>query len=484
MKIIDLFRQNSFFFFRLLIFPLLVGLLALPDPWRSLFYLFAFLAFFLYALFSWSKAWLLVLFLIPLQEMAPPLFNQAKLLPHRFLLILAAATLFLKIFRQKEHDLTFILHLFLRPGFFTFALFIVANMLSALYNRSLDALFRTFTYTEPLFYFALTWIWINSDKNNLSRLLGNFVLAGFWVQIIGLMEMATQKSIRRLLGIPSSTPWEELFAINRFGLGGRISSTLSHPVYAGLYFLFLLLIFIYFFSHFELRRKFLLLILVPLNLLLLLATGTRAVIICFFLSLLVLAISFRPQKRILIPILASLLTGLIFVFFLFPQIPLYFQKSFKLVPAVQESANLRHRLVLTRTFLDIFMKKPIFGNGPGLIQKEALKEGSPLKGMSGIENQYAVILADGGLLAGLAYLAFILAVFWEIRRLGQLRSEKDIYLGRAFLLASFVSYFFFVITETCLTQAPNYVLMSLFGALSGSLQRNSEVMAIRNESKI
>ena len=480
----DLNWQNSFFWLRFFLFPFIVGLLALADPWRSLLYLLAFLAFFLYALYSWSKAWLIVLFLIPLQEMAPPLFNQPKLLPHRFLLILAAAALLLKICRVEEHNLKSILHLFLQPGFLTFALFVLANMLSALYNRSLDAVLRSLTYTEPLFYFALTWIWINSEKNNLSRLLGNFVLAGFWVQIIGLMEMATQKSIRRLLGIPSSTPWEELFAINRFGLGGRISSTLSHPVYAGLYFLFLLLISIYFFSHFKPRHKFLLLILIPLNLLLLLATGTRAVIICFFLSLLVLAISFRPQKRILIPILTSLLTGLIFVFFLFPQIPLYFQKSFKLVPGVQESANLRHRLVLTKTFLDIFAQKPIFGNGPGLIQKEALKEGSPLKGMSGIENQYAIILADGGLLAGLAYLAFILAVFWEISRLGQLCSEQDIYLGRAFLLASFVAYFFFVITETCLTQAPNYVLMSLFGALSGSRQRNLELMATRNESKI
>jgi|YelNatPaOPRAMG01_1025707.scaffolds.fasta_scaffold00725_15 hypothetical protein len=484
MKFRDLFGQNSFFWLRLFLFPLLVGLLALADPWRSVSYLLAFLAFFLYALFSWSKAWLIVLFLIPLQEMAPPLFNQPKLLPHRFLLILAAAALLVKIFRQKEHDLKSILHLLLRPGFLTFALFVLANIFSAFYNRSLDALFRSLTYTEPLFYFALTWMWINSEKNNLSRLSGNFVLAGFWTQVIGLMEMATQKSIRRLLAIPSSTPWEELFATDRFGLGGRISSTLSHPVYAGLYFLFLLLISIYFFSHFKPRHKFLLLILVPLNLFLLLATGTRAVIICFFLSLLVLAISFRPQKRIFVPILASLLTGLIFIFFFFPQIPLYFQKSFKIRPGIQESANIRHRLVLTRTFLDVFAQKPIFGNGPGLIQKEALKEGSSFKKMSGIENQYAIILADGGLLAGLAYLAFIIAVFWEVRRLGQLRSEPDIYLGHAFLLAAFVAYFFFVITETCLTQAPNYVLMSLFGALSGSRQRNLDVMAIRNESKI
>lgn len=460
-------KLKIFFLFRLLLFPALIGILASPDPVRSLLYLILFATFFIFSYFSWSEAWLIALFIIPLQEMAPPLFGLPKLLPHRFILVLAALSLFLRALIKKDLDGKTFWLMAKTPVFLSFSCFILANLTSALYNQSLEAGFRSLTYLEPLFYFSLTWFWIKSEKDQLFKFLTNFLLAGLWVQVIALIEMATQKSIRRLLAIPTDIPWEKLFSENRFGLGGRISSTLSHPVYAGLYFLFLLLLTVYLFSFLQGRRKNFLLFFVPLNLLLILATGTRAVIICLFISLLTIGAFLYRQRKILVPMMAVLLIAFIFLLFLFPQILIYFQKSLHLKPGVQESANLRHRLVLTRTFLEVFKAKPIFGNGPGLIQKEALKSADPhFQRMAGIENQYAIILADGGLLAGLSYLAFIIAVFFQIKGLGLLHSFPEINSGRIFLLAYFLAYLFFIITETCLTLAPNFILMSWLAALS------------------
>lgn len=455
--------------YRFLLFPILVAVISLPSSVRNWLYLILFIIFLLTAFFYWPQTWLIALFIIPLQELAPPLFNLPKLLPHRFILVFVALAFLLKILLKKDGDWKRVSQILKNPIFLTFSSFIMANLVSAFYHRSLDALFRSLTYFEPLLYFGLTWFWANLEKGQLTQFLGNFLIAGFWVQIIGVIEMVTQKSIRRLLSVPSETPWEYLFAENRFGLGGRISSTLSHPVYAGLYFIFLLLLTLYLFSLLKDRRKSWLLLLVPLNLVLILATGTRAVVICLVLSLLILGSFLYRQKKLLIPIMATSLTVLIFLLFLFPQILFYFQKSFHLKSGLHESANIRHRIILTRTFIQIFKSKPIFGNGPGLIQKEALKSKDPQwQKLSGIENQYAIILADGGLLAGLTYLAFIIAAFFQIIRLGSKLYPPEISSGRFFLLAYFVAYLFFIITETCLTLAPNFVLMSWLGAFASN----------------
>jgi len=87
----------------------------------------------------------------------------------------------------------------------------------------------------------------------------------------------------------------------------------------------------------------------------------------------------------------------------------------------RESYNLLNRIDLTTSLLQVFTENPIFGFGPGMIQKLGLGGSGEFIRFAGLENQYAVILAEGGALAGTAYALFIGGVFgllWKIRRAG------------------------------------------------------------------
>lgn len=452
--------SRRFLLLRLIIFPGVILIYAFPDPYRSLSYIVGFGMCIIYAFWSWPQVWMIILYLIPALEMAPPLFDYPKLLPHRFLLVFAAIILLIKWARTKH-----LYRIFPSPVFLAFGGFIGANVISALQAGSPDAFFRSLTYFEPLLYFTLTWALIFLYRWPPDKFIFNLILAGAWVQVIGLVEIITQKTFRQLLSISGPEALPVLMAENRFGLGGRIASTLSHPVYAGFYFLLLLILSLYFFYHFRRNLKGLLILLFPLTSFLILATGTRAIILCLVLSLATFYFLLSQQRKTFLPVVAGSLVLLIFFLVLFPQIPAYFQKSLKLRPRVQESVNLRYRLALTKALFQEFKEKPLFGHGPGLIQKQALQgKDSKYKGFSGIENQYAIILADGGILAGLAYLIFIVFTLVEAWKLDG-RSPPELIYGRAALLATLAAYFFFVVSETCLTLAPNFILMSFYGSL-------------------
>ncbi|HUR21387.1 MAG TPA: O-antigen ligase family protein, partial [Vicinamibacterales bacterium] len=137
------------------------------------------------------------------------------------------------------------------------------------------------------------------------------------------------------------------------------------------------------------------------------------------------------------------------------------------------SGNFISRLDLTKRFLAAFVQHPVFGYGPGVIQKAAQQGHPDFAGLGGLENQYAVILADGGILAGVCYALFMIATLMSLYRLRRARS-LEIRWGAIVVLLLFLFYFLVTLSVMCINILPIYLLMTLFGALMGRAANERE----------
>ena len=128
--------------------------------------------------------------------------------------------------------------------------------------------------------------------------------------------------------------------------------------------------------------------------------------------------------------------------------------------------NVLWRVAVTGGLLQVFQEHWFLGYGPGLLQKQSAAGLLPrVNGrypLGGLENQYATLLADGGIVAGLAYLLFMLGVMQDCMRL----LCEPAWRARGVLLSVlFTAFFVFAATEMSISEIPNLLLMAVYGAL-------------------
>ena len=452
----------------------LAAILLLPYPLRDVMLMVAIGAATLYAFRDLEMAWLVWLALFPLARLSGGLLQMNPVNVPRIIIVLWVA-----VYLFKYRNDTALRHLFHSKGFVLFAVFILANIIAALRVARLDSLLVTFTYLEPLLYFGMTYCLVYQNPAFTKRIFQALLWGGLLVIVVGLVEMATQQSVSVIL-YPKLKETLDVYMYgwdsNRFGLGGRISSLIAQPVIASLYFVVLLVVAIYYLVVYERPRWLIVLFAVSglASVLLLLATGTRGGLVSLGVALLILVLFGARRARHRFLILGGIVGVTILAFLFVPTFHEYLVASLDFSGNSRAARNIIGRWALTMELLRIFRENWFLGYGPGLVQKQGQSGELPtvpgIQSLGGIENQYATILADGGIVAGFAYLLFMLGVAWQT--ISMFRQPRWRTMGLT-LLMLFAAYFAFAATETTLIAIPNLMLMTVFGAFAAEYERAS-----------
>ena len=441
---------------------LLLGFLTLPSYFRDPLLLgLAFLCFAI-SLVHFEAVWSVFLMALPVLWLIVSMFDQPKITGNRVILLALLLAFFLRA-KPAGFWRSLSRHLF----FSGFLLFVLANVISGFAAGQIESVFRGVSYIEPLLFFVLSYYFVRLHPANLARTLWIITTGGLVIGALGLVELVVQRPLVEILGIEDMTSKIDLlqfyFSENRFGLGGRISSTLLQPVYAGAYFCFCLIVMVYCFGILKPQHRKWLAVLVPLEIVLILATGSRGPILALLPAGLMFVALSQPRGRAFFIAAAGLGLIVFGITFVVPGVASYLAES--LDPASSASANTLGRFDLTVALFGFFKDKPLFGQGPGLIQRLAQAGVGGFEGLGGQENQYAQILADGGLLAGAAYALFAGGVISFALRL--YRSKIPEIRNNGILLIVLLTYYFtLVISVTVLMDVTHFLIMCILGGIA------------------
>jgi hypothetical protein len=439
-------------------------LLLIPERFRDALFLAGVVFCCVLAFFDFAGIWRFFLLILPVGHLVGSMFGLRSVSLTR--LVLIGMTAVLLVLHRKNAGRWSILPL--QPAVLAFSVFVAANLISAIHAFQPESVFRTLTYLEPLLFFILSYHVVRRDSVNFRHLLRAVALGGVVVVVIAFVEMRLQRPAIDVLGIHLPGFVEDLsvyFQENRFGLGGRISSTIGQPVLAGIYFVMWAVVCVSYVLTYRPRTRAALVLLVPIAGILILATGARAPLIALPLSLVAVAFVTRSKGKAVVKVGLGAAVLAVAINLAAPTMLGYLRESLSTNEDSIAAANLISRLDLTSRLMGIFWEHPVFGYGPGLIQKAALQGSLDFVGLGGLENQYAVILADGGILAGAAYLLFVVATLWSLLRLRSTTS-REVLRGALLVFLLFMFYLVVTASVTSLTNLPMYIVMTLFGGLA------------------
>ncbi len=394
----------------------------LPEVARDIAFVTVAVVGFGLAFRYFAQIWMLVLGTLPIIQLQGSLFGVAKVSAIRFLLM--GLTLVFLLLRKPRGYWTVLTR---RVGVLALGLFIFANILSAVHLGQADAVFRSVAYSEPFLVFMLTYYMVRQDPGNARRVLRALVIGGLCVCILGIVEFMLQQSILDVLGVSySGTEDPRTYLLeDRYGLGGRISSTFIQPVYAATGFFIYTLVSAFYLIIYKPKFPRFLVVLAPIfGVFLVLITGSRGPLVALVPTTLAFTLLVGSKRAVLAVIgVAVVLFGLS-AYDVLPGLRAYWTESINL--SSQQSANVFGRVDLTTMLLDIFKENPVLGFGPGMIQKLGFGGSGEFARLAGLENQYAVILAEGGILAGSTYLLFMLAVFGHLLKVRRTSQGLDL----------------------------------------------------------
>ncbi len=446
---------------------LLSAILLLPYPYRDGMLVIVIGLGIVLARNHFEPVWFAFLMLLPLLRLNGGLFQVNTLEGSRILL---AGLSIVFLWREKNSPPRALIH---SNGFRFFGLFILANILSAFAVLRVDSLLSAGALFEPLLYFTVSYGLVRANPENLPRTLRALLRGALVLVAVGLYEMITQQSVAAFLN-PDLARRLGVYLYgegsNRIGLGGRISSLIGQPVMAGLYFVLMPIVGLYYWTQIE-RSRVLSIFFGLLCVMLVFATGTRGAMLGLAAAIFIFALLAPQRWSRRLWMLGALIGGVSVLLILLPNLAAYLCASLDFEANTPESRNITGRFALTMELLRIFQANWLFGYGPGAIQRDALAGVLPtvpgIKSLGGVENQYATILAGGGILAGLTYLLFMLGVAWDA--FAMLRQPHWRVMGLC-LGAMFAAYFVFAATEMTLTTTPNLFLMALYGAFAARFE--------------
>jgi hypothetical protein len=378
------------------------------------------------AIRDFSLIWMFFLAELPIIQLQSELFDQSRVSWTRFLLVGLMI-----VFVVSKKKAGFWKGLSRQLAFVGLVLFLVANLLSAFRLLEVEAMARCLAYGEPLLVLVMSYHVAISHPDNPQRLLRAILIGGLFVMAMAAFEFTTQKSIIEVLRVRSLVieDAQSFLLADRYGLGGRITSLFAQPVYAGIgFFAYGLMLAFYVLMYKPALPRIIWILALASGIFLMFVTGSRGPVVALAPTILAFVL-FRHSRNLWTRTRNALLilAGVAVVLYtlttldLLPGVKEYWTRSFNLTN--WESSGLSGRMDLTNTLLDAFMENPILGSGPGMIQKQAMAGSARFAGTAGLENHYAVILADGGLVAAAMYGLFIVGIYVLLIR--RLRFESD-----------------------------------------------------------
>lgn len=292
---------------------------------------------------------------------------------------------------------------------YTYAIYFATLFISAMASAlPWEAFTRTLTYLIPVMFFACALATVIDDRKGL-KYLTRGILVGFAVTCAyGLVEILLQKNYLVDLGI--ITQDYDWMTDIRLGYG-RITSFIGQPIYAALYYLFTIPI-IYFIMTYYIRSvisKVIILLLLLLSVICIIYTGSRTGIMGLVIFIGIYYFFHIHELNIIKQLsLGILMIGLFY--FIAPEGLFGYNIASLLIDNPgKEAQELMGRIDITFNMLDIAMENIVFGLGPGFVLK--MKEASGLfMEVAGMENQYAAVLVDSGIIGFGAYLLFIYTI--------------------------------------------------------------------------
>lgn len=445
----------------------LAMVLLLPAPYQDVLLVAAVAVCAVFAARHFETVWLTVLALLPLIRLSGELFGLNGVTLSRLVTVTLAVVL---AFTLRERAV--LRSLWQTNGLRGFGLFVLVNLVSAIAVFSPAAVLTALGYLEPLFWFAITFGLVRSGRVTTRDVLRALWLGAVFVALGGLYEWATQQALGKLFD-PSLTRMLDVYMSgydsNRFGLGGRVSGFIAQPVNASLYWVLLLCIAVYYFRN-GTRARWVQAVWVVTALFFLLLSGTRAGMLALaaaWLVWVVVGLQNTRQRALALAMSGAAIAALLL---LSPTLANYLRASFAPDPDAIASRNVIWRIAVTGGLLELFSNRWLLGYGPGMIFRLAVAGALPrVNGrysLAGLENQYATILAETGILGGLAYAWFMFGVAQDCARM-----LRDAVLRESgvLLCALFAAYFVFAATSWAVTVIPTLILMAVYGALAADL---------------
>ncbi len=300
------------------------------------------------------------------------------------------------------------------PFWSTYILFLVlASLSAAISTQPIESLGKTFTYVEPLMWATMAAFCMLSNKDAM-RLITRGILCGVaGVTSYAVVELIYQRSFLYDWGLLRA----EAEYINevRFGLSGRVMSTIGQPVGTALYLVSTLPL-VLFHSKYLTRfivTRFVWLLMLAAGLICLIATGTRAGYVAILMVPLAYYIFSTPHRRRLKVLLSTYAVLFLVARYLQPpDFVAYFVDSFNIGVTANNPAawGMLGRIDLTQRLLEMARDNPWFGIGPGFVPRMAAAGVPNFVGLGGSENQYAMLLVETGIVGTVGYAIFIFSV--------------------------------------------------------------------------
>lgn len=300
------------------------------------------------------------------------------------------------------------------PGtslFVYYLLFLFAVLLSAIFSdMPLASLARTLTFMAPLMMGVMVLAAV-MDKEYSLQVIMRAMIIGFAITIgYGIVELIFQKNMLLAMEV---LPWDEDYMSEvRFGISGRISSFVGQPIYAALYLFIMLPVIMFYKKHYNENYtiKLLYLVLIILGIIMIILTGSRSVMLPLAVFPLLFLIYSYGKKIFKTKWLYYYIFGFLLLMVLLPKELLNFIiESFEVVDQLNIAATsaLYTRLELSEFFYELVKEQVFGGYGPGFIQRMAASVGM-FWSLRGMENQYAALLVESGVIGFLAFMVFII----------------------------------------------------------------------------
>lgn len=363
--------------------------------------------------------------------------------------------------------------------------FFISGFISSIMSKyPLESIFRLLTYFEPLIWFFISYYAFSTYGNMiLLKKIAFFSLIGFsFFLLYGLYEFITQSNIFYDKGILIAQEVNYLEE-KRFLNTGRLSSTIGQPVYASIFALVMVAYLISYKDLFKYVKRYIIYLIIGFSILFIFFTGTRASILGLFLfGILYYAFYQKNVIKVLFFQIFFLIASYFILNLFAKDFLTYILESLNIEGGVytSENTNFMFRIELTLIFIEKSLDNLIIGIGPGFIQKSYFLFGDySFFGLTGVENQYATLLLENGILGLFFYLAFLLSLLFEVNSNNEIFFNKDFqnFIGKYIIITKtiFISILIIAVTVYIANSIIMYYLFLNMGIILGLFNNKTSI---------
>jgi O-antigen ligase len=353
------------------------------------------------------------------------------------------------------------------PLWKSYVLFLVLAAISAAISfEPMESLGKAFTYVEPLMWAVMSAWCVLSDQRAMKTITKGMLWGLTGVIAYALVEIITQRSLLYDIGLLRAEA--DYISEIRFSFSGRIMSTIGQPVATSLYLISVLPLALLYSKNFtrSVVTKLICYLIMAAGLVCLIATGSRTGYFAILLLPIAYFIFNWSRWRTMLAVLSVYALFFVVVQYVLPPDFLTYNLDSIQVGAVDPRnaavGNVLGRIDLTERLLDMAPDNPFFGLGPGAVPRLDLAGSPEFFGLSGSENQFAMLLAETGIVGLTGYIIFILVA---LRLLLSVRKHKAAAKAQSasFIGSVFVSILVVSISVTVIASIMMMLVMTFLG---------------------